>query len=135
MAYEVILVFADSVHPEEFLDLIEELGGVRRPDEWTSGRLSRERRHVWVTVAPSPDLEFEPEDLEEYERKLGAPMRAAVILSISTTKGSDAVAMEIFEAAARRWRTILDDNYGRYFSVDELRRYPLDRLPFNGGPV
>lgn len=62
-------------------------------------------------------------------------MRAAVILSISMTKGSDAVAMEIFEAAARRWRTILDDNYCRYFSVEELRRYPPDRLPFNGGPV
>ncbi|MEU6038229.1 hypothetical protein ABZ801_22740 [Actinomadura sp. NPDC047616] len=132
MGHEVLLIFADPVHPEEFLDLVEELGGVRRPDRWTNGRLSRGDRHVWVTVAPDSAPEFEPEDLVEYEKKLGAPMLALVELSISSTEGSDAVAMELIEAAARRWRTVVDNDHGEVFSVDELRGIPPERLPFAG---
>ncbi|WP_030177445.1 hypothetical protein [Spirillospora albida] len=132
MASDVLLVFADPVHPDEFVDLIEELGGVRRPDRSTGARLSREDRHVWVYVAPGTVVEPEPEDLAEYEKRLGGPMLTSVVLSISRTEGSDAVAMEIIEAAAARWRMLIDNDHGDVFTVEELRRYPLDRLPFAG---
>jgi hypothetical protein len=129
--YEVLLIFADRVHPDEFLDLVEELGGVR-PFEPRDGLLSRERRHVWVTVPPSTPSFFEVGDLEEYERKMGGPMLTWAQLSISRTKGSDAVAMELIDAAARRWRMVVDNDRGKVSSVEELRGFPLDRLPFNG---
>jgi hypothetical protein len=132
MGHEVLLIFADPVHPDEFLDLVEELGGVRRPDPWTNARLSREDRHVWVTVAPDGVPEFEPEDLVEYERKLGGPMLASVELSISGTEGGDAVAMEIIEAAAGRWRTVIDNDHGAVYTIEELRGFSPERLPFGG---
>lgn len=132
MASEVLLIFADPVRPEEFLDLIEELGGMRHPDRWTSGLLSREGRSVWVQVAPRNEVGFDPGDLVGYERKFGAPMLAWVVLSISRTEGGNAVAMEIIEAADRGWRMLIDNNQGDVFFAEEVRGIPAERLPFAG---
>lgn len=120
MAEEIFLIFGDSVDEDEFLDLLVELGGVRL-DEDEDARLSRDKKHVWVTTDEQKILDIEPEDVEAYETKLGARARREVILSISSTKGSDRVAMEIIEAAARRWRLIVDNNLGGLFTVEELR--------------
>jgi hypothetical protein len=128
----VLVIFADPVQPDEFLDLVEEVGGERTPDHWANGRLSRGWQHVWVTVPPDCNPYFEPEDLEQYEKKMGAPMLTWAQLAISSAKGSNALAMELIDAAARRWRLIVDNDHGGVFSVEELRAFPPDRLPFGG---
>lgn len=117
---EIILVLADRVDPEEFLDLIVGLGGVRQ-DEYEEGRLSRGNKHVWVTTDERKIPPIEPAEHAAYEAKLGAPARQQVILAISSTAGSDQVALEIIEAAARRWRLIVDNNLGGLYTVAELR--------------
>lgn len=131
MAEEIFLIFSDPVDEDEFLDLVVELGGVRL-GEYEDARLSRERKHVWITTNEENIPGMEPEDALVYEAKLGRPPRREVILSISGTKGSDHVAMEIIEAAARRWQLIVDNNHGGLYTVDELHAYAdaTGTLPF-----
>ncbi|MQY03900.1 hypothetical protein [Actinomadura macrotermitis] len=121
MSRDLILLFADPVEPDEFLDLVEELGGVRRPDEWTGGRLSRGDDHVQVSVAPDGGFAPDDEYYALYELWLGAPMQAWALLALSTSAGSQALGLELIEAAARRWRTVVDDNHGELYTVDEWR--------------
>lgn len=120
----IILVFADPVPPTTFHDFIHTLGGLRDAAVPTRLRLSRGRDHVWVdgpegeTVGGS-DVELEA----EYELKLGNRPRADVTLELSRSGGSPALAMEVVEAAAGKWGSMVVDNgeEGGVFTVEELR--------------
>jgi hypothetical protein len=120
MSDEIFLVFYDPVEPERFLDLVEEIGGERRPDEWTGAILSDEDRHVWVFVDNISVASIEPDDREEYESKLGAPVRAQVVLDISSTEGSDRLALKLIDSAAERWNLLVDNCWGTTYTVPEL---------------
>jgi hypothetical protein len=130
----LILVFADYLDPAAFLGVVEELGGDRHPDEWTDGRLCKYGGVVWVTVDPEFLPELEVEHWLEYEQKLGVPARSLVEFLLSSDSASHAVAMDIINAAAKRWHLIVDDDHGGLHTVEELRQRPVDRLPFGGKP-
>lgn len=127
----VLLVFADPVDPEGFIDVVENLGGDRRPAEFTDAHLGRDGAHIWVEADADKQPEIAIDDWFAHEEKLGAPPRGSVVLNLSGGP-SDALAMEIIESAARRWRFIVDNADGGLFTVDELRAFPQDRIPFKG---
>jgi len=118
----VALIFADEVEPRDFLELVGSLGGEVHPEDGIEARLSRGRRHVWVITADSGALEpIDPEEAPEYEERLGAPPRSKVVLDMSDEPGADRLAFEIVDAAAARWRLVVDDNVEFVRTVDELR--------------
>ncbi|TDE26551.1 hypothetical protein [Actinomadura sp. 6K520] len=132
MSSKILLISAEQPDPETFLDLIEDLGGERRPSEWVNGHIRRGDAHIWVTVDPDSVPEVEVEHWLEHEEKLGVTPHGVVELRMSGGVRADAIAMEVIEAAAGRWRLIVDDDHGGLHSVEELREYPEGRLPFGG---
>lgn len=121
----VELLLGVHVERDEFLDVVATLGGERYPDEWTDGQLSRDSRTVWISVDP-PD-ESEPEDVASAEQLLGGPIGTRVLIQCSKAVRSDRLALEVIEAAARRWPLVIDTLYGyapldeRIVTVDALR--------------
>lgn len=132
MASKILLISAEQPDPEAFLGLIEDLGGQRRPNEWVNGHIRRDDAHIWVTADPDSVPEIEVEYWLEHEEKLGVTPHGVVELRMSGGVRADALAMEIIEAAARRWRLIVDDDHGGLHTVEELREYPVGKLPFGG---
>ncbi|MFG2085535.1 hypothetical protein [Spirillospora sp. NPDC048824] len=132
MGSTILLISAEQPDPETFLDLIDDLGGERRPNEWVNGHIRRDDAHIWVTVDPDSVPEIEAEHRLEYEEKLGVTPHGVVEVRMSGGVRADAIAMEIIEAAARRWRLIVDDDHGGLHTVAELRGYPEGKLPFGG---
>jgi hypothetical protein len=128
---KILLISVERPDPEAFLDLVEDLGGERRPSEWVNGHIGRDGGHVWVTVDPESVPEIEVEHWLEHEAKLGATPHGVVELRMSGA-AADAIAMEIIEAASRRWKLIVDDDHGGLHTVEELRGLPARRLPFGG---
>lgn len=117
----VMLVFGEPVDPDAFHDLVTGLDG--EPD--TSGRLrvSRGADHVWIH-GPEGHRVYDPEDDAEYEEKLGSPPREDVTLELSRSPGSPELALEIAEAASRRWNLIVDNDEDGLFTPAELRTHP-----------
>lgn len=127
MSKSLMLVFSEEVDPERFLDIVVELGGVRHPDEWVLGRLSRGSRHVWIY----DDLDdLEVDELKMLEGKLGGAIGTRVILNLSREEQTDQVALELIEAAARRWLVVVDNLDDRVFTVDELRARKESGAPY-----
>lgn len=118
MSKSLRLVFSEEVDTEQLLDVVVALGGVRHPDEWVQGRLSRGSRHVWIYADPE---DLEASELNELEDKLGGAIGTRVILNLSWEERTDQVALELVEAAAQRWRVAVDNLDDRVFTVDELR--------------
>lgn len=102
----VELSFRERVRADELLGVVAGLGGVSRPDEQTDGRLSRGSSHVWIYVDPGE--ESEPETVRVIEERLGGPVGTQVVLDMSSTEGSGALALELIGAWARRWRFVVD---------------------------
>lgn len=128
MSESIGLVFSEKIDLERFLDVVVALGGVRHPDEWVQGRLTRGDRHVWIYNADPGDLE--PSELDALEGKLGEAIGTRVILNLSREEGTDRVALELVEAAARRWRVVVDNLVDRVFTVDELRDREKSEEPY-----
>ncbi len=118
MSRSLMLVFSEEVDPERFLDVVVELGGVRHPDEWVQGRLSRGPRHVWI-YNDLDDLEVNEQKM--LEAKLGGTIGTRLIFNLSREEHTDQIALELIEAAARRWLVVVDNLDDRVFTVDELR--------------
>ncbi|MGI8648665.1 MAG: hypothetical protein DLM55_03030 [Acidimicrobiales bacterium] len=119
MSESLGLVFSEDIDPERFLDVVVALGGVRHPDEWILGRLSRESRHVWIYNADP--REMEESEVRALEGKLGGVIGTRLILDLSWEEGTEQVVLELVEAAAQRWHVVVDHLDDRVFTVDELR--------------
>ncbi|GLZ08933.1 hypothetical protein Acsp03_63990 [Actinomadura sp. NBRC 104412] len=130
MGSKILLVSDTVIDPERFLDVIERMGGLRRPTEWYNGQLSRGQAHVSVLVDPDLVPDVDVEQWVRYDEKLGATARSLVALELAGP--SEALAMEVVEAASEHWHLIVDDDHGRLFTIDELRAYPPSKLPFKG---
>lgn len=121
MSQIVVLVFACAVEPQEFHDLVRGLGGETDPGAAASVRLSQSADHVWVYGPEGESIGDDPDTDAMYERVLGGPAAADVTLDLSRSPGSPRLAMDIVEAAARRWRLAVDNTEGEVLTVDQLR--------------
>ncbi|HEY8480369.1 MAG TPA: hypothetical protein VIL71_11105 [Spirillospora sp.] len=83
-----------------------------------------------MTVDPGLVPEVEAEHRLEREEKLGVTPRGVVELQMSGGVQADALAMEVIEAAARRWHVVVGDDHGGLHTVAELCKW--DRFPFGG---
>lgn len=102
----VELLFGVRVDREEFIDMVVALGGVRGPGPVNDATLARGERAVWMFVDPGE--EPDPEQVLLAEERLGGPVATRVILDCSSVEGSDRLALEVIEAAARRWPLLVD---------------------------
>jgi len=123
MATAVILVFGEPVEPGEFHDAMRALGAVHDPETPERLRISRGQDHVWI-YGPEGESVEDPEADAEYEEKLGVPPQGDVTLELSRSPGSPELAREIVEAAARRWKVIVDNEHDGLFTPAELRDHP-----------
>lgn len=118
MAEAVELLLGVSVNRDDLLGMVVALGGTG-PDEWNHATLERDERTVWVPCDPDEDPEPESEQVTLAAERLGAPIRTRARLEYSTVReGSDRLALEVIEAAARRWPLIVDTLRG-YLPVSE----------------
>jgi hypothetical protein len=132
----VFLFFDTEPAEPELARLIADLGGEIRPNAWTAARLTRGGgRTVWVDLAEQSFRAFTPADRAEFEGRLGAPIRGEVILHVSNARGGDQVALDIIEAASRRWRFVVHDGWGNTLTVDELRERVAAAQPFRFVPA
>jgi hypothetical protein len=120
MADAITLIFADDPSDEEFLEVVERLGGERHVSETIDGLLRRDPATVWVSLKEKYLPVLDDEEIARYEAKLGAPVARQVMLEMLRAEGSDRVALDIVEEAAKRWRFVIDNGWGEVFTLDEL---------------
>jgi hypothetical protein len=120
MADAITLIFADNPSDEEFLELVERLGGERHVSETIDGLLQRDQAAVWVALKETYLPVLEDEEITRYEARLGAPVGRQVMLEMLRAEGSDRIALELIEEAARRWHFVIDNGWGEVFTPAEL---------------
>lgn len=109
MAKETILVvFSTRQAVEDFLDVVESLGGTAQPHERPVAQLSRGDSHVWV-YSVEPDEASEEAEVAVQESQLGESPDSEIILEFPVERGSKLLALELIEAAYRRWNLVVDN--------------------------
>ena len=95
----ISLVFEGLRDPEDFLDLLVAMGGLKHPDQWTDGQLQRE------------------------------PGTVCALLTLSRQTGSEPIARDIIHEAARKWNFLVDNHYGTVYTIDEFRAWEATDPP------
>jgi hypothetical protein len=127
----ISLFFDVKIDPAEFARLVADLGGVAWPNAWTEARLTRGGgRSVWADHSEKWFRGLGAADRTDFAAQLGAEICDKTDLYISSARGSDHVALDIIEAAAKRWHFIVYDHRGNTCTVDELRARADTNQPF-----
>jgi hypothetical protein len=122
MSEPVALFSTADLSVVNFAELLTSVHGSLNADSDRKGRVSRDKRHVWLYFQ-SEDLTTLPDDMaKEIVPVLGGVPKTNIVLEVSREPGSLKVAFDIARAFATRWPAVLHDLEvpGRIYTRDEL---------------
>jgi hypothetical protein len=115
-----VLVFGSRVSPEQFLELVAELGGEVKPDEWDAARLCRDGICVWIYTDPPGSFPDGEQFVAESSRLLGTRPFSVVTVEVPRAATAEWIAVDLVLAAAERWHFIVLDFAGGMLTLDEF---------------
>lgn len=116
------LVSSSDIKGQEFLDVVRAVGGVIEDAKALQGRISQGERHVWVALDNSLLNEYEADEIELMQQKLGGRPQSCILLDVSRTGGSERLALEFACACAERWPCVVYNLRDKVLSASELLR-------------
>ena len=122
MSEPVALFSTAAITSDAFSVVLASMGGSLDANCISQGRVSRDKRHVWLFLQ-SKDLTTLPKEiLDPVTRALGGIPRTNIVLETSRYPGSVEVALEVARAFAERWPVVMHNLQvpGRVFSQQEL---------------
>jgi hypothetical protein len=116
------LVSSGAIKGQEFLEVVQEVGGVIEDTDALQGRISQGERHVWVALDNGLLNEYEADEVELIRQKLGGRPQSCILLDVSRTAGSERLALEFACACAERWPCVLYNLLDKVISAPDLLR-------------
>jgi hypothetical protein len=114
---EPISIISDQVITlDEFKDFLRELNIEIDPDEVYDGRLSEGTHHVWMVLDNDELKNFDQSEIELMREKLGNQPISHILLDVSTTEGSQQLAINFIDKLSNRWNCVI------YIILDHLCR-------------
>jgi hypothetical protein len=126
MSESFMIYTTADVGKSQFAAFLKNAGGVLDPDNPEHGRVSADRRHVWIFLG---DLGLEPlpEDVAALVTdRLGGAPRSELILEPSSKPGTEALALDVAIAFAELWPAVLSNADDVALTLEELRRVRRD---------
>lgn len=124
MSEPFTLCTSTVVTPEEFEEVLKEMGATLLNPSRREWVISDGEKHVWVFLGESLEpKEYEDDPLVPVVRaRLGGPPRTEVEMEVSRTEGSEHLAVEFACRCAERWPCVVDDCGDNVYTADDLRR-------------
>jgi hypothetical protein len=116
------LVSSSDIKRQAFLDVVRAVGGVIEDAKALQGRISQGERHVWVVRDNSLLNEYEADEIELIQQKLGGRPQSCILLDVSRTAGSERLALEFACTCAERWPCVVYNLRDKVLSASELLR-------------
>src|SRR5713226_4665209 len=132
MSSEVLLYSSHCITEEELAEVIREADGVLTPQGPSFGRISNGWTHVWIDSIPCYDGVFDDEGkpldeedmalLEQAKALLGGEFQTWIFIALSTTSGSQRLAVRFAHTCCQHWPCAVDNNQGQVFSCQEIEQ-------------
>ena len=132
MSASVGLYSSHLITEEELRNVIRQAGGVVTPEGPHFGRISQEMTHVWI-IPSEPyngifDHDGEPfhqSDVDLLDRAkeiIGGEFQTWISILLSTTSGSQRLAVLFAHTCCQRWPCVVDNDQGQLFSCEEIAK-------------
>jgi hypothetical protein len=110
----------------EFATFLAKAGAIPDPRHKDHGRVSLGNRHVWIFLGCENDAisDLPAAFLKRMSTKLGGAPRSSIVLEISRTPGSEALAKRAAFVFAGLWPAVLTDLDAMILTADDLRHDP-----------
>ena len=142
MSSNVLLYSSHRITEEELAEVIRQAGGVLTPELPTFGRISHDWTHVWIDSIPRYDGVFDDEGnpldedvvalLEQAKVLLGGEFQTWISITLSTTSGSQRLAVRFAHTCCQHWPCVVDNNQGQLFSCKEIEHLYKEGGGFTG---
>ena len=120
MSSAIGLLSSREVTPSELAALVVESGGVVAQNNTGEGRISDGEHHIWIYLSPQ-ELEGVMEvEGEAIVGKLGAQPKTNIVIEVSSTPGSEKLAVDFTRKFAERWPSVVATLTGNILSLDDL---------------
>lgn len=108
---------------EEYMDWLHQLYAVMTPEEGDvyDARLSKDIRHVWVSLLKEDELDMDRRELEEdspevlanIRQLLGGEPKSAIVLSANDEEGSQILAVQLAALCAKHYPCVVLQDAGQ----------------------
>ena len=107
------------ISSDEYTDWLHQLNAVMRPDGTYDARLSKDVRHVWISLLNEEwfemtiaEFEDQPEVLVNICQLLGGEPRSAIVLIANGVRGSQILAVQFAALCAERYPCVVEQAAG-----------------------
>lgn len=142
MSANIALYSSHHITEEELAEVIQQAGGISTTSHPISGRVSHGRTHVWIQRIPCYDGVFDWEGnplneediplLDRAKAMLGGEFQTWISIVLSTTSGSQRLAVRFAYTCCQHWPCVIDNNQGKLFSCKDIERLYREDGGFTG---
>ncbi|SRR5712691_2918902 len=144
MSAGVLLYSSHDIIEEELAEVIRQAGGILTPESPARyfGGLIAGEANVWIFRIPCYDGVFDYEGkpldeddivlLDQAKALLGGEFQTWIYIALSTTSGSQRLAVRFAHTCCQRWPCVVDNNQGRLFSCKEIEQLYEEGGGFTG---
>ena len=127
MSANLFLYSSHLISQEEFASVLQEVGGFLTPEETFEARISDTHSHLWLTHEAvdwflKANEESQRELFQQVRALLGGELQIVLDLILSSTPGTQRLAVRFAYACSRRWPCVIDDDYGKLFTREDIER-------------
>ena len=141
MAKDTFTLFSTArILLEEYTDWLHQLNAVITPDSPEDARLSKDVRHVWVSLLNEEwfnmtiaEFEDQPEVLAKIRQLLDGEPRSAIVLIANSVEGSKILAVQFAALCAEHYPCVVLQSAGQaLFPAQKLLKYRDAGMGFDG---
>ena len=125
MSESFLLYSSHFITTEELIEILRQAGGVVTLEGPRFGRVSHHRSHIWISPIDCDEGVVDEEDLKEVAQVnalLGAQCRSCISIKVSSTPGSQRLAVHFASTCGSQWPCVIDNLHGQFFSWEEIKR-------------
>jgi hypothetical protein len=120
MSGPLLLISTTEIKREELIDFLRQSGVIVTPEDIFAGRISRGDQHIWIGIDSTVIRDLEMDQLEPLERELKGKPKTCIVIEISSTPGSEQIAVDFACIFMERWPNTVGELYDRLYSVKQL---------------
>ena len=144
MSANVLLYSSHDITEEELAEVILQVQGVLtpEPEKRSFGGIIEGSTYVWIDSIPCYDGVFDDEGkpldeedmalLEQAKALLGGEFQTWIFIALSTTSGSQRLAVRFAHTCCQRWPCVVDNYEEQLFSYQEIEQLYKEGGGFTG---
>ncbi|MFL5662519.1 MAG: hypothetical protein ACJ8BW_14385 [Ktedonobacteraceae bacterium] len=144
MSSNVLLFSSHRITEEELAEVIRQADGLLTPQSAAGyfGGIIDEKTSVWIDSIPCYDGVFDDEGnpldeddvalLEQAKVLLGGEFQTWITIILSTTSGSQRLAVRFAHTCCQHWPCVVDNYQGQLFSCKEIEHLYKEGGGFTG---